>query len=431
MRPTACRWGRCRLALSRPGATRTPRPYNDGVHYGIIADDLTGACDVAASLTRLGYRPIVQLRAVRLGLRRVPKAPDCAVMVINARSRESSVDGAVALVDAAGDLLQRAGRQIDYYKMDSTLRGHWPEELNALYSRLRPKRVLICPAFPARGRLFRDGHLHVPREQWSDVYESSSAGFPAGLQTRLREVRGESPQLVGLQAVRSGPAFVRATVDAARRRFLVFDAVCERHLETIGKALRGSAERYLWAGSAGLAPHVFPRLAQPEVGPAPSPERPWLLIQGSRQRISHEQFRQLGDSVLSVAFHSRAGRKQLGQWYDAAVEALARRQHVSVEVGRDWGASFGEEFARFLERLLDGVCAKQWLGGIFVSGGSTAEVVCDRLRVNYLRVVAEVRPGIAWSFLVDGRLPDLPLITKAGGFGSAGEVREILKEVSS
>jgi uncharacterized protein YgbK (DUF1537 family) len=214
-------------------------------------------------------------------------------------------------------------------------------------------------------------------------------------------------------------------------RFLLFDAVSERHLDTIGKALRGSGERYLWAGSAGLARYVFPPLPEPEPGPAPSPERPWLLIQGSRQRISHEQFHHLGDSVRSVSFHSRAGRKQQEQWYDTAIEALAERQHVSVEVGRDWGFGFGDEFAHFLERLLGGVRAKHWLGGIFVSGGSTAEVVCDSLRVNYLRVVGEVRPGIAWSFLVDGRWPGLPLITKAGGFGDAGEVREILKEISS
>jgi uncharacterized protein YgbK (DUF1537 family) len=44
--------------------------------------------------------------------------------------------------------------------------------------------------------------------------------------------------------------------------------------------------------------------------------------------------------------------------------------------------------------------------------------------------VTEVRPGIAWSSLLDGRWPGLPLITKAGGFGQADEVWQILKQIS-
>jgi len=182
-----------------------------------------------------------------------------------------------------------------------------------------------------------------------------------------------------------------------------------------------------------LVRYVLPRLAQPESGPSAAPERPWLLIQGSRQRISHEQFRrlELEGSVLSLSVRSSPGRKEQARWYEAALAALAQGQHVAITVPRDFGFGLPEEFAHFLERLLRGIRRGRWLGGIFVSGGNTAEGVCDSLRATALQVAGEVRPGIAWSFLVDGRWPGLPLITKAGGFGDAGEVRQILKEISS
>jgi uncharacterized protein YgbK (DUF1537 family) len=233
--------------------------------------------------------------------------------------------------------------------------------------------------------------------------------------------------------VRRGQKAVRAAIATTKNRHIVFDAIRERDLEVIGKAFRDSEARVLWAGSAGLVPYVLPRCANTETGVRKTPRGPWLLVQGSRQRISHEQFRRLGleDSVLVLPFRPSAGRREQARWYEVALEALARRQHVTITVPRDFGFDFPEEFAHFLDRLLRGIRRRRWLGGILVSGGSTAELVCDSLRVTYLQVVGEVRPGIARSFLLDGRWPGLPLITKAGGFGGADEVRQILKEMTS
>lgn len=403
------------------------------MRYGIIADDLTGSCDVAGRLTHLGYRPIVRLRAVGSGPRRSPRDTGSAVVVVNARSRASSQDGAVALVRSAAEDLERAGWSVVYYKMDSTLRGYWPEELDALESLLQPARVLVCPAFPARGRFVRGGRLELRKELREDFRATLHAGGSASLRHGLKEQLGHFPHHVPLEVVRRGQQAVRAAVKAAKSRYVVFDATREGDLEVIGKAFRNSEGRILWAGSAGLVRYVLPRLAQPESGPTPTSERPWLLIQGSRQQISHEQFHrlELDDAILSIRFQEQSGRKDLRRWYDAAMASLAARQHVATAVPRDFGFRLPEEFADFLERLFRGLRRGRWLGGIFVSGGSTAEAVCDGLRVTALQVIGEVGPGIARSVLLDGRWPGLPLITKAGGFGEPDEVHEILREMSS
>lgn len=416
------------------------RPYNGGVHYGIVADDLTGSCDVAGRLTHLGYRPIVRLRAVGSSSRRSSRDTGSAVVVVNARSRASSQDGAMALVRAAAEDLERAGWSVVYYKMDSTLRGYWPEELHSLESILQPARVLICPAFPARGRSIRGGRLELRKNLRQDFRTTPHAGGSASLRHSLKEQLGQFPHCVPLDVVRRGQKAVRAAVAAADPRFIVIDATRDRDLEVIGKAFGNSEGRILWAGSAGLARYVLPRLAEPESGPSPTPcptgrraARPWLLIQGSRQRISHEQFQclELENEVLSIHFHEQAGRKVIRQWYDAALGSFAARQHVAIAVPREFGFRLPEEFEGFLDRLLHGLRRERWLGGIFVSGGATAELVCDLLGATALQVIGEVGPGIARCELLDGRWPGLPLITKAGGFGKPDEVREILKEVSS
>jgi uncharacterized protein YgbK (DUF1537 family) len=403
------------------------------MRYGIIADDLTGACDVAGRLTPLGYRPIVRLRALSRPARRWSPNTTSAVLVINARSRGSSGNGARHLVQAATEDLQRGGRRVIYYKMDSTLRGRWPEELTTLDSLLRPTRVLICPAFPARGRSYRGGHLDLRKEEWKEFQRAEPARWSTSLRSSLKKQLGYWPYLVRLDVLRCGIPAVREAVTTARTRYVVFDATREHDLEVIGKAFRDSEARVLWAGSAGLTRYVLPRLVEPEPGPSAIPGRPWLLIQGSRQRISHEQFRQLEleDSVLSLAFRSPPGRKEQTHWYEAGLAALAQGQHVAITVPQDFRSDVPEEFAHFLERLLREIRRGPRLGGIFVSGGSTAEALCDSLQASALQVVSEVRPGIARSFLVDGRLPHLPLITKAGGFGGIDEVRQILKEISS
>ncbi len=339
----------------------------------------------------------------------------------------------MALVRSAAEDLERAGWSVVYYKMDSTLRGYWPEELDALESLLQPARVLVCPAFPARGRFYRGGRLELRKELREDFRTTLHAGASASLRHDLKEQLGHFPHHVPLEVVRRGQRVVRATVTAAKSRYVVFDATRERDLEVIGKAFRKSEGRILWAGSAGLVRYVLPRLAQPESGPSPTPERPWLLIQGSRQQISHEQFQrlELDDRVLSIRFQEQSGRKDLRRWYDAALASLAARQHVAIAVPRDFGFRLPAEFAGFLERLFRGLRRDQRLGGIFVSGGNTAETVCDGLRATATQVIGEVGPGIARSVLLDGRWPGLPLITKAGGFGEPGEVREILREMSS
>jgi uncharacterized protein YgbK (DUF1537 family) len=406
------------------------RPYNGEVRYGIVADDLTGSCDVAGRLTGLGYRPIVVVRpgTAHQILSALPE--EVAVVVMNTRSRDCSLREAVARARAAAEELERSGAPVIYQKIDSTLRGHWAEELKAVAAVTRPERVLVCPAFPARGRLMRGGHLRLRRAEWEGLLHATGAASARSLRTILRQRCGWDTQEVGLESVRRGARAIRKALEVQNGApCVVLDATRERDLEAIGRALRNSPARLLWVGSAGLVRTVLPPLPRPEAAPEAQSKGPWLLIQGSRQPVSHTQFQRLEvePAIHVVDFSPAPDRTQYRRWLNAALSALSSGRDVAVTVPRAFDGHVPAEFTAFLDNLLPRILAAPRLGGIFVTGGNTAEAVCDSLRIRTLRVTEEIRPGIARSRALDGRHPGLILVTKAGGFGKADEVWQVLQ----
>jgi uncharacterized protein YgbK (DUF1537 family) len=211
---------------------------------------------------------------------------------------------------------------------------------------------------------------------------------------------------------------------------VIFDAARDADLQAMGRAFRRSQARVLWVGSAGLVPYVIPPLFRPESAACPRRRAPWLFIQGSRRILSRNQFLLLAQArgIYAIQVSPIRGRKKEENWCARAVAALGMGRDVAVLVPKEFDAKVRTAFPCFLKLLLRTVMRDAELGGIFVSGGRTAEAVCDSLRVKALRVIAEVRPGIAASLALDGRSAGLCLVTKAGGFGSPHEVREILEE---
>jgi len=401
------------------------------VRYGIIADDLAGSCDVAGRLTLLGYRPIVYVSPVTgtKGLSSLPE--EAAVVIVNTRSRDGSLREAVACVRAAARLLERSGAPVIYQKMDSTLRGRWAEEMKSIAQVVRPGHILLCPAFPDQGRFVHDGHLRVSPGPYLDFGAFMEVREDLSLRARIQRRCGWEALEVPHRVLRRGSRAIRAMVCAGTGAdCVVFDAARDADLQAMGRAFRRSQARVLWVGSAGLVPYVIPPLFRPESAACPRRRVPWLFIQGSQRVLSRNQFLLLAQArgVYAIEVSPIRGRREKEDWCARAVAALGTGRDVAVLAPEESDVRVRTAFPRFLNSLLRAVMRHAELGGVFVSGGRTAEAVCDSLRVKALRVIEEVRPGIAASLALDGRCPGLSLVTKAGGFGSPHEVREILEE---
>ncbi|TAM86419.1 hypothetical protein EPN42_13300, partial [bacterium] len=249
-----------------------------------VADDLTGAAEVAAALARAAGVP---QRIVLSG--RAPRAGDVVLLPV----RRSGTKRARFL--AQNVALPEHGTV--FVKIDSTLRGPWVELVDTLAARLQAQ-PLIAPAFPARGRAVVGGVALVD-------------GTPLFAGPFAREILGvqEGLSLAGLIAQRA-PALRTEVPDAATDRDL--DAVAREVL---------FAERRLVVGSAGLA-EAFARVLGPSSGyvplaAAPRAHGPVAVAAGSRAPATARQVALLGERVAVLR------RRSLRVLARAALEAAA------------------------------------------------------------------------------------------------------------
>lgn len=123
----------------------------------MVADDLTGAAEMGVLLVAHGLRTVVAFDPVDSGL-------TCDAIVIDTESRHLRPSEAAARVQAATAYLRSRGAGRLFKKVDSTLRGNVEGELRAF-----APDVIFTPAYPAHGRIVRDGVLYVNGIAWAET----------------------------------------------------------------------------------------------------------------------------------------------------------------------------------------------------------------------------------------------------------------------
>lgn len=208
--------------------------------YGIIADDLTGACDAGVQFAQHGLDTVVWLSTA--------EAPDCDVLVLSTASRGNSADGARRKVQGAMAALGRAGATLVFKKIDSTLRGNIVAEIEACGF----EETWVAPAYPAMGRQLIGGELAV-------------GGVRRGVRLEPRP---------GLR---------------------VFDAQTQDDLVAVARDAFALPKPPLLAGSAGLAIEVAKRLGRPEpyLPPVAGRPGPAVLYIGSMHPVTIAQVKYL------------------------------------------------------------------------------------------------------------------------------------------
>ncbi len=386
--------------------------------YVIVADDLTGANDTGIQFLKAGCSSSVVLDPAALpGL-------EYGAAVVDTESRNVGAEEARTILERVILYLEPLkGSRIVYKKVDSTLRGNIGVEVGVLRQNLTPSLTVFTPAYPANGRTVRNGlclldgvpvaETEIGRDPRRPVLSSSLAETvdPSGEQTvrsvSLEELRSESL-----------PALARQE----KGHILAFDVETPSDLRRIvaGVTQVFSAEEILWVGSAGLAEALV----------APSPV---LLVVGSLSGRSREQSRQvleggLVDLVsLDVAKLNAEPDAAVKEALDTALALTRRGRNVllasvleerQIEVGRRTDA--GIPIARALAEVAAQLVERMPLSGLFVTGGEIAVHVLRALGGTGMELLDELEPGVPLVRLSGGRHGGLPMVTKAGGFGTEG-----------
>jgi 3-dehydrotetronate 4-kinase len=406
---------------------------------GTIADDFTGATDLASMLVRGGMRT-VQLIGVPLP---GEPAPDADAVVVALKSRTAPVKQAVEDSLAALAWLRDGGCQQFFFKycstFDSTDAGNIGPVADALVAALGCGFALACPAFPANARSVYQGHLFVGSVL---LNESGMEHHPLTPMTDANLVRVLSRQtdgtvgLVQYATVEQGAMAIRQAMTALKeqgRRYAIIDAVSNSHLIAIGEAAEHHA---LITGGSGVAmglPANFLRAGKlserSDAALLPNVAGHAAVLAGSCSRATlgqlgfardHAPVLQLDPLVTPDAAQMIATARdwitdKLGAT-PIVIAASAPPDKVTAlqqRLGRDAAGAL-------IEQTLAGIAQDLVARGVrrlVVAGGENAGAVVSRLGVHSLRIGAEIDPGVPWTY-AEGSAAPLLLSLKSGNFGA-------------
>ena len=406
---------------------------------GAIADDFTGATDLAAMLVRNGMRTVQ-----RIGVPPADEpAPEADAVVVALKSRTAPPAQAVGESLAALAWLRAAGARQIFFKycstFDSTEQGNIGPVADALVAALDAGFALACPAFPANARSVFQGHLFVGGTL---LNESGMEHHPLTPMTDANLVRVLGRQtdgtvgLVPYATVEQGAGAIRRAMTALKeqgRRYAIVDAVDDRHLVAIGEAASGHA---LITGGSGVAmglPENFRRAgllpARSDSGALPRLAGAAAVLAGSCSRATLGQVAFVRDRLPSFALDPLAtpdAAALAAQALDWAADKLGEQPVVIAasappdavaalqqRLGRDAAGALIEQA---LARIAEGLVARG-VRRLVVAGGETSGAVVQRLGVRSLRIGGEIDPGVPWTY-AEGSGASLLLALKSGNFGA-------------
>jgi len=403
---------------------------------GIIADDFTGATDIAGMLVKGGMRTL-QTIGVPSG-EAIPADVDAVVVALKTRSIAAS-DAVAQSLDALR-ALEAAGCRRFFFKycstFDSTDQGNIGPVGDALLDALGARQAIYCPAFPENGRTIFFGHLFVGDILLSDSHMRHHPLTPMTDASLVRVLARQTPHKVGLvplKQVQSGSATLRAALDklgADGVRHVVVDAVADTDLGIIGEAV---GDDLLVSGGSGVAlglPAAYRRRgllvhrsgvdALPKVGGASA------VLAGSCSAATLNQIEQfkgahmaldtdaicrgepVSDKALAWAKDKLGNGPILLSASDKpdAVKALQARYGVEKS---------SQAIEKTMASLAKGLVAAG-VGRLVVAGGETSGAVVGALDVSALRIGPEIDPGVPWTASVGAK--PLLLALKSGNFGA-------------
>ncbi|MGG5817983.1 3-oxo-tetronate kinase [Falsiroseomonas sp. HW251] len=403
---------------------------------GCVADDFTGATDLASMLVKNGMS-CVQVIGVPGG-----ELPEADAVVVALKSRTAPVAQAVAESVAAADALVAAGARQLFFKycstFDSTDEGNIGPVADALLRRLGSGFAIACPAFPANGRSIYQGHLFVGarllNESGMENHPLTPMKDPDLVRVLSRQTDG-GVGLVPFAVVDQGAAAIRREMTRlaeSGRRYAIVDAVGDAHLQAIGEACASHA---LVTGGSGVAmglPGNFRRAGllsqRSDAAVLPKASGLCAVVAGSCSRATLGQIGFARDHVpvleLDPLATPDAGTlaRQALDWVEGklaadrpvVIAASAPPEKVAAlqqKLGRD---AAGVLVEHALAEVAQGLTARG-VRRLVVAGGETSGAVVTRLGVTSLRIGAEIDPGVPWTF---AEPTGIHLALKSGNFGA-------------
>jgi uncharacterized protein YgbK (DUF1537 family) len=417
---------------------------------GCIADDYTGASDLANTLTRGGLRTVQTIGVPADDL----ELPEVDAVVVSLKSRSIEAGLAVSRSRSAEKWLRGRGAAHVLFKIcstfDSTDAGNIGPVMDALRADSGDAIVLVTPAFPETGRTVYQGNLFVGAVPLNESPLKDHPLNPMHDSNLVRVLARQSKTkigLVGLADIARGPDAVRARLADLSGKGIgaaIADAVFDRDLETIGTV---ALDHRLSVGASGIGLGLARALvasgkvkssasnaaSDPPVG-GPAACLAGSCSQATLQQIANAEKAMpvlhldpgrvvAGKEEARRALAWARGRLEEGPVLIASSSAPDQVAALQALHGRD---AVGHAIEQAMADIAEGL-VQSGVRRLVVAGGETSGAVVDRLGLPGFLVGAEIAAGVPVLRAVGTDNGEMLLALKSGNFGGPEFFSDALK----
>ncbi len=368
------------------------------VRWLLVADDITGAAEVAGAAVAMGYR----VRIVRDGAdpRAVSKAE---IVVLDTDSRSLPPESAAARVQRLLRLWLATGRSLVYKKTDSVLRGNVAVELRSCLGESGHASTVLISANPTRGRTVQSGVLYVGGVALHETDFARDPEHPATA-SDLQHLIGADPQ---------EHEHLKSPTGKSSARFITADAMTADDLTRWAEAVN---PEQLPAGGVeffqAILKHASSSRKSHRAVERPILHPPLLTVCGSRSiagRLARDELLRCGGVLLRAPHDLVAARlasRRCTRWAKNAAQALISEKMVVLETGRVNAdpARVRDAVAVSVGQVLKSTEVKSLL----VEGGATASAILANMGWNSFEVIGEIEAGTV-ALRLDANSPTLVL----------------------
>lgn len=402
---------------------------------GCIADDFTGASDLANNLVRAGMR-VVQTIGVPTG----PLSAEVDAVVVALKSRTIAPEEAIAQSLAALSWLQSQGAQQIYFKycstFDSTPRGNIGPVTEALMDALGTDFTIATPAFPDNNRTVFKGYLFAGDTLLNESGMQNHPLTPMTDANLVRVMQAQSQRVVGLldyKVVSQGAKAIEERIAELKAKgvaIAIVDAISNEDLMRMGPALKGMP---LIAAGSGVAiglPQNFGIAPSSQSSVLPPAKGMQAVVSGSCSVATNAQVAAfIADGRPALAIEPL----RIASGADVAAEALAWAKPllasgpvlvystadtttikgVQSQLGVEAAGAMVEQT---LAKIAKGF-VEAGVGQLVVAGGETSGACVQALSITQMQIGPQIAPGVPWCFAHSEGKP-LHLTLKSGNFGA-------------
>jgi 3-dehydrotetronate 4-kinase len=403
---------------------------------GCIADDFTGATDLANNLVRAGMR-VVQT----IGIPNAPLSAEVDAVVVALKSRTIAPQDAIDQSLQALQWLQGQGAQQIYFKycstFDSTAQGNIGPVTEALMQALQTDFTIATPAFPDNGRTVFKGYLFVGDVLLNESGMQHHPLTPMVDANLVRVMQAQCKSKVGLlnhKTIAQGTASISQEITNLKQqgvRIAIVDAVSNDDLMRLGPALKGMPLVTAGSGVAIGLPQNFGLSPTPQASVLPKASGLQAVVSGSCSQATNRQvahFKATGRPTFLIdPLHLK------GSWEDLVQEALAWAQGhlasgpvlvystatpesvqaVQSQLGVEAAGHQVEQALAAIARGLVELGVQQMV----VAGGETSGACVQALAIEQLQIGPQIDPGVPWCH-AHTPMGGVHITLKSGNFGT-------------